>query len=166
MKRLGFIIEKISLFGSLGLFSLMILMVTTQIIMRNIVGKSITAIEELVIILLTWLAATASVYALQKKSHVSVDYFVGKFSINKQKYIYIITCALLTVVCTFTGYYGLTLAKKQMIIPLAVTGWPRGILYLALPVGYFPMALVFIENIYFTLKGEDRYAIPTYEEEN
>lgn len=67
------------------LFTVLVTIVSLQVISRLLTGKSFTVVEELSMFLLAWSTFMCAAYAARKKAHVRVEYFTNKYLSEKRK---------------------------------------------------------------------------------
>jgi len=146
-------LEKILLYLAMLLLGTLLSLVFLQVVLRNVFHYSLVFIEELSIILLAWCAFFSAAYALRKKAHVAVDYFFLKFGKGAQRAIYFATMFVIFLFILYIAWYGWRLADRQMIVPLPVTGFPRGYIYLALPVSCVFMIVFLIDELIRTVRN-------------
>jgi TRAP-type C4-dicarboxylate transport system permease small subunit len=124
--------------------------------------------EELARFLMIWVGLLGASLAFEKKAHLGVDFFVGKFHPTAQK---ILQLATLLVVLLFAigvlciGGWELvtrTLALKQETPALGI---PKGWVYLAVPIsGFFTIIFTLVQML-DVIRGEARSVIEPEEKE-
>jgi len=106
--------------------------------------------EELARMLLIWVSLLGASVGFMRKSHLGVDYFVGKLSPKTQIIAQIIVYLLVIAFVSFAMIYGgitlisSTLEKGQLLQTL---GFEKGYVYLALPISGFFIVIFSIETI-------------------
>jgi TRAP-type C4-dicarboxylate transport system permease small subunit len=107
--------------------------------------------EELARFLMIWVGLLGACLAFEKKAHLGVDFFVGKFHPSAQKILQLAALALVlffAVAILCIGGWELvsrTLALKQMTPALGI---PKGWIYLAVPIsGFFTVIFTLAQMV-------------------
>jgi TRAP-type C4-dicarboxylate transport system permease small subunit len=120
--------------------------VFTRYVLRN--PSSWT--EELARMLLIWVALFGASIGFIKKSHLGVDYFVGKLSVRWRQIaelvVYLLIGFFAAIVLIYGGYkiVSLTLQTSQ---PSPALGIEMGYVYMALPISGFFILIFSIETV-------------------
>jgi len=123
------------------LFTILILVVFSQVIFRYAFNNSLTWAEEMARYLQVWVVFLAAAAAIRTGSHISVDYATHNLSSRYKKFLSIIVVFLTILFLCIVTIYGFKLFIKiyhstqrspAMQIPMFVP-------YLAIPVGGFFM---------------------------
>ena len=124
--------------------------------------------EELARFLLIWVGLLGACLAFEKKAHLGVDFFVGKFHPSSQKTLQIFTLLVVLVfaiaVLCIGGWelVNRTLALKQTTPALGI---PKGWVYLAVPIsGFFTVIFTLVE-LWDVLRAEPRPVSDSAEKE-
>jgi len=129
---------------------------------RYVLQNASSWTEELARMLLIWVALLGASIAFIRKSHLGVDYFVGKLRERwrtiGQLIVYLLIAAFAAIVLVYGGYrlVSLTLKTSQ---PSPALNIQWGHVYLALPISGFFIVLfsieMMIENIckLFVIRG-------------
>lgn len=122
---------------------------------RYVLQNASSWTEELARMLLIWVALLGASIAFIRKSHLGVDYFVGKlrekWRIISELVVYLLIAVFAAVVLLYGGYrlVALTLTTSQ---PSPALNIQWGHVYLALPISGFFIVIfsieMMIENIY------------------
>jgi len=127
---------------------------------RYVLQNASSWTEELARMLLIWVALLGASIAFIRKSHLGVDYFVGKLSQRGRTIgkfvVYLLIAAFAAIVLVYGGYrlVSLTLKTSQ---PSPALNIQWGHVYLALPISGFFIVIfsieTMIEQICLLLKG-------------
>lgn len=147
MNRLVKILEQCVYVAAAILITLLLSAVLVQIVCRNLFNFSFVQLEELCILMLSWLAFLAATYAMRHCAHVAVDFFYNKMPKPVRYILNIITLAALILLMMFLAYHGYGLAMRQMRTPLPVTHIPRGFIYMSVPVSSAVMVIFLISAL-------------------
>jgi len=125
------------------LFTILILVVFSQVVFRYVFNNPLTWAEEMARYLQVWIVLLAAAAAIRTGSHISVDYATHDLS-SRYKYFLNIIITFLTILflCIVTVYglklffhiYHSTQLSPAMQIPMFVV-------YIAIPVGGFFMLI-------------------------
>ena len=121
---------------------------------RYVMGEQAKWSEELARFLLIWVALIGGAVAFGTKSHLGVDYFVGKLDPSIRKVMAVFSHLVVLFFAASIFIYGGgsvvydALHLEQMTPAL---GWKMGHVYLALPIAGCFMVLFTIENLIETL---------------
>ena len=125
----------------------------------GILGSQSSWTEELARFLMIWVGLLGACLAFEKRAHLGVDYFVGKFHPSGQK---VLKLAALLVVLLFAigaliiGGWELvsrTLALKQDTPALGI---PKGWVYMAVPISGVFTAIFTVGHMMDVLRYEDK----------
>lgn len=148
MKGLRNVVDKITEILASAILALMTILVTWQVITRFVLKSPSTVTEALAKYLFIWLVLVTAAYVVGKREHMSLGFFVGRFSTKTRAVLGIITemiiFAFVAIVLVYGGGYIALHAMNQMDSALPV---PVGVIYLALPVGGVLSAFYSLCNI-------------------
>lgn len=133
--KLRSLIERLVLYCSIALFTVMIAGVLIQITVRNFFGFSINFLEELSMLLLSWFAFLTMAYTLSRHNHVLVDLFIRKLPARAALIWDMLIKTAVIAVLAATALSCLGLISRQMAIPMSLLPFQRGVLYFGLPTG-------------------------------
>ncbi len=128
--------------------AILVIDVAWQVFTRFILKDPSSWTEELATFLLIWVGLLGSSVALNRGSHLGIDYFVGKLSPRKRLYSELVAFAcvaifsLLVMVIGGTNLVQNTLQRNQISPALGIK---MGYVYLALPISGFFLVLYSIE---------------------
>lgn len=123
-------------------------------VVTRALGQQAEWTEELARFLLVWVTLLGGAVAFGTKGHLGVDYFVGKFHPDAQKFMAVIGHVIVLFFALAIFVFGGSrvvldaLAVEQMTPAL---GWKMGYVYLALPISGVFMVLFTIENLLETI---------------
>lgn len=136
--------------------ALLVLDVVWGVFTRYVMGEQAKWTEELARFLLVWVALLGGAVAFGTKSHLGVDFFVGKFHADVQRLMAVLVHLIVLFFAAAVFLYGGgrvvadALSMEQMTPAL---GWKMGYVYLALPISGLFMILYTVENLIETLAG-------------
>ena len=133
--KVCFILEKFLFYFVSILVLAITFIVSAEIISRNLFRHSFIIVEELSMIMLAWIAAYSSGYAVHRRAHVGVDALYAKFSPKVRLVLYTLTYVVCTIFMVYIVVTSFGFAKMQMKIPLTQSRIPRGWIYYGLPTG-------------------------------
>lgn len=117
----------------LGIFSMGAVM-TCQVFSRALFGRSIVWSEELVRHIFIWTIFIGMSYGVAKRYHVSLEYFIDRFSPPARRAILIAVDAAILVLLAYLFKPAILYAADQMRLRAPTMGYPMGYVMLAMPV--------------------------------
>lgn len=124
-------------------FTLMILLVMVQVILRFVFENGFSWGEEVARILFVWMAFSSFGYLTRNGRHVRVGFFVGKLPETAQKVI-LAVCDLLFLVFSVVGLcasWSLCMDAIRFGDELTAVPWNYSVLYFAGVLGFFMMTI-------------------------
>jgi len=121
---------------------------------RYVMGHQSPWTEELARMLLIWVSLLGASIGFIRKSHLGVDYFVGKLSDRSQKIVQLVVYLLVAVFASFVLVYGgyrLVSSTLQNGQPSPALKIQMGYVYLAVPISGFFIVIFSIETIINTV---------------
>lgn len=107
---------------------------------REVLGKAAAWTYELGGYAIVYCTFACMPYLLWKKGHVIIDLFLGKMS-HTQKRIHSVIILVVSMVCSaFMVWFGTGMVVNYFannIVMMSTVPWPRGFLYLPIPVTFF-----------------------------
>lgn len=136
-------------------FSMMILIVTVQVVLRFVFHSGFSWGEEVARILFVWMSFASFGYLTRNSRHVRVGFLTGKLSEKLQKIILLI-CDFLFLVFTAVGLKAvvvLCMGAAKYQDKLTAVPWNYNVLYLAGVLGFFMMVVRNIEVIVWKIRN-------------
>lgn len=112
-----------------------VLIVSAQVVARNVFRSSIMWSQEVSLLLIVWMTFLSMAIGAEKNLHIGVELFYSYFPKPIKKICDILNNVIVLTIGAFLGIYGWRLVESTMSSTLAATKWPAGILYLMIPVG-------------------------------
>lgn len=111
-----------------------ILIVSAQVISRNIFKSNIRWNQEISLLLVIWMAFLGIAIGADKKLHIAVEVFYVRFPKVVQKVIDVLIHLLVVAVGLLFLFYGsrLMMFTKNSFLP--VTKWSGALMYLTIPI--------------------------------
>ncbi|MCJ7730051.1 MAG: TRAP transporter small permease [Sedimentisphaerales bacterium] len=123
--------------------AVLVLDVSWQVFTRFVLKNPSTWTEELAIFLLVWVSLLGAAVALNRGSHLGIDYLVNKLSIKKKlcTEVFVFLCIALFSLCVMVvGGMDLVLSTLKLGQISPTLGVKIGYVYLAIPItGFFMM---------------------------
>lgn len=148
MRKIIIFIEKITLYASGFLIVTLLVMVVFQIFMRQVFSISYIVLNELSVILFAWCISLSVGYTFSQNAHVSVTYFFNKLNVSSQRFLHILISLFILAFLVFLMRNGWLLAMNQMRVPFSFSRFPRGYMYIPLPISCFLMCIIVLNEIY------------------
>jgi TRAP-type C4-dicarboxylate transport system permease small subunit len=121
---------------------------------RYVMGHQSPWTEELARMLLIWVSLLGASIGFIRKSHLGVDYFVGKLSDKSQMILQLVVYFLVAIFAAFVLVYGgcrLVSSTLQNGQPLPALKIEMGYVYLAVPISGFFIVVFSIETVINTV---------------
>lgn len=140
------------------LFSIMVIVISIQVFMRNILNESIPWSEELARYCFIWLVFIGISYAVKKQKHIKITVVFDKFNYKIRNVLSVINILVFISFALIVVFYGYEvaehiLASDQKSPSLRI---PIGLVYLAAPVGMLLTVVRLIQDIYFQFKSNEK----------
>jgi TRAP-type C4-dicarboxylate transport system permease small subunit len=157
LKRLEVILTFIT-----GMLFLGVLLITSSnILLRNVLGISWLFMDGLMRLLFIWMVFTGTSVLYSRHDHLIMDFFSGKFSVKVAKAIDLLQSILFMLFLFVLLYYGIQIVRVRMSIPFETWKFPTGYAYAAVPVNAVIMALFCIQRMVRTFTGKGGEQSPT-----
>lgn len=131
-------------------FSIMVISIFTQIIMRQVFNSSLAWSEELARYSFIWLVFISVSYAAKHQRHLNIDALVNIFNERKKSIFFIIGNSIFLLFCFIFIIHGtgnvVSLMGSQQLSPSLHL--PMSIIYLSLPVGLGLTSIRLIQNLF------------------
>lgn len=128
-------IDKFTEILSSIILAIMTILVTWQVITRFVLKSPSTITEALSKYLFLWLVLITAAYVIGKREHMSIEFFVGRFSKKVQLILAMISEIVImlftSIVLTYGGGFIAINAMSQTDSALPI---PIGVIYMALPI--------------------------------
>ena len=144
-------------FASCMLFVLLVVMVALvfcQVALRYVFGYSIVWTEEVARYAFVWATFIGASLALRVGAHIGVRLLIDKLPRRWRRVFEIAANALVLVFICISLYVGTQATLRAWKQQTAILQMPMAIPYLAIPIGFFLMAIQQIEALFRFLKGE------------
>jgi TRAP-type C4-dicarboxylate transport system permease small subunit len=129
---------------TIGLFTVLTLVVLWGVFSRYVLGEQGRWTEELAIYLLVWVSLLGAALVFRERGHLGVDYFVNKLDVSARKLSAYVAEGAIILFATFVLVFGGGVMVIETLRSGQVTpamGWPVGYLYLVVPLsGLFIVA--------------------------
>lgn len=125
---------------------LIVIIITTQVFLRNVLKTGINWAEEVSLLLMVWSAFIAMAIGVERKSHVSITVFFDILPKPLQWLLNKINLLISLLLGCVLVIFGAKLVKSAWTSILPATRWPSGMLYLGMPIaGVFIVYFVLLE---------------------
>ena len=119
---------------SIGIFALMVLLVTFQVFVRYVLNSPSAFSETLTRYLFVWLVLITSTYAFGKRDHMCISYLKDKLPLKGQRMVNMI-------------YGGVRISAMQMVQLDSVLKIPTGLIYSIIPISGVGIAFYSLCNL-------------------
>jgi len=130
---------------AIGLVLIALIFVGT--VLRYIFGLSIIWSYEISILLLVWSSFLGAAAAVRSKSHVNFDFFVNKIPASSRKWALLLKDLIVIAFLVVGTWYGYKVVGRTMRQQMQTINLPVGLLYMAIPVGFVPMILFYLQEL-------------------
>jgi len=138
-----------------------VLIVSADVISRNVFKYSILWVQETSLLLIVWMTFLSMALGSEKDLHIGIEIFYKLLPASVQKVVQTLNRIIIIVIGIFLGIYGWRLSMSTWKSTLAVTKLPAGMLYLMIPAGGWTMSFFMILD----LLGFKEYKKTDYDEE-
>lgn len=136
------------------LFTTMVVVLFTQVVMRAVFNNSLAWSEELTRYCFIYLVFIGISYAVKKRRHLNLTIFINILNNKGKKTLNLFSDLLFLLFAVFILSYGVGLTidtfKFEQITPSL--GIPMGVIYAGVPIGMALTIIRLIQNIYFEFK--------------
>ncbi len=138
MKVLKFLDDKFEMAICVVLMSAMSLLLFVQVIMRYVVGQSLSWSEELARYIFIWLIYLGISYGAKIMKHIKIEAALGVFPEKLRPYVVILGDCIFLCFALYICYLGYNMVHRQMRLGQTspAMGMPMWILYAAPMVGF------------------------------
>jgi len=144
-------IEKITLYASIFLMAALLFIISFGVFMRQVFSISYVVLDGFSMILFTWFVGFSIAYTFSQNAHVSITYFFNKLTVTLQRFLYILISLFILAFLVFLMWNGWIIAMRQMRVPLPLSPFPRGYMFIPLPISCFIMCIILLNEIYEVL---------------
>lgn len=140
------------------LLVVMVILIFVQVVMRYVFNSSLSWSEELARILFIWVSWIGISLGQKKGEHITITMVTDKLKGNVRKVILLLadacTLAILAVLCI----KGMEVVNQTMGLGAAMpaTGCPKWLVYSAVPLSCFLMAVRVVKDFVLTLTNKNQ----------
>jgi TRAP-type C4-dicarboxylate transport system permease small subunit len=132
-----------------SLFSVMVVVIFSQVVARYVFQYSLSWSEELARFMLMWLSMLSAAYAFKTKSHFALRFVVARFPVSIQKSISIFSHGLVALFLAVLCYYSV-----QFVV--GVEGFLAPALQIPMQIPYASSIVGCALMLYYVLKNAYR----------
>lgn len=133
----------------------LMLLISTEIIMRRFLGQSIFWAVEISEYSLIYLPFLGAAWLLRKDGHVGIDLVVNHFGASTQSAIYLVNSIVSVLVCLAITWYGIVVTWDYIQLGYTIPTLlepPKWIVIVIIPVGAFLLSIQFLRKVRGYLK--------------
>ncbi len=131
----------------IALLAVMVVLISSQVAARYLVGIPLYWSEELARHMMIWMFFLGAVIALRRGAHLSIDVLADSLPATGRLLLRLLVTAILIVFFAMMTWYGWEIASRTMNQRASALHYPMGYVYAALPTSGFLMLLVGLERI-------------------
>ncbi len=133
----------------------MILLASTQIVMRNFLGEGIIWIDPLLRLLVLWIALAGAIVATRSDNHIHIDIFRKQLPASWEKWLKRLVYLLSSLVCLTVGWYAARFVISEYRYGGAAFGEiPSWIGAVIIPVGFLSIGLRYFLLLIHTMRSD------------
>lgn len=117
------------------LMLIMTVLVFANVVLRYIMGDSLSWVEEVTRYMMIWAAYLGAGLALRNGSHVAVELLQDALPTGAMHAVRFAVAVAVLIFLAFVSWYGFAYSSMTMMQSSAVLNLPLGLVYLAVPVG-------------------------------
>jgi TRAP-type C4-dicarboxylate transport system permease small subunit len=132
----------------ISLLGLMVVLAGTQIIFRNLLNLNLIGVDQLLRLLVLWVALLGAVAASREDKHISVDLFSRLLPARTRVAVRVILDLFTTTVCILIAWHAARFVASERAAGSMVTALiPMWIAQLILPVAFTLIALRYVLHL-------------------
>lgn len=137
-----------------GLFAALLLLATSQIVLRNFFSAGIPWADSLVRVLVLWLALIGAIAASRDNKHIGIDVVVRSLPTAARHIVGGVICLFTAGIAAFFAWHSWRLVQDSREFgDVLVNGWPAWIMQLILPIGFGLIAYRYLVRSLQSLLG-------------
>ncbi len=137
LSRAGGWIARIEDVLLLLLLGLLILLASSQILLRNVFSVGFAWTDGTIRLAVLWLALLAAMAAARERRHIAIDVVIRRFPPLLRRIVAVITCGFVAaVMAVLASYAWAFVAESREFGDVLVDNWPAWILQIIMPVGF------------------------------
>lgn len=149
MKILNFLDKRFEEIILVAVFSVMVVLIFAQVLMRYVFEASLSWSEELARYMFLWIIWLGSSFAAREKAHISLDFVTSRLSPKTKHVVWIIKTLIWIGFTVFLAYISFKLTyiifdRGQLSPALRI---PMGYAYASIPFGVTMMLVRIIQNL-------------------
>lgn len=151
-------INKLVKFLLIVLTGVITVIIFMQIVYRYVLLRPIPWAEELARYIFVWISFLGSTVAVQKKSHVGVEFVISRLPVKVSKYVMTVAYLLCATFSLLMTVHGSTLVQRTASQVSAAMRMSMSAAYVAIPIGFVLMTKDFLINAYkelASIKSDD-----------
>lgn len=151
IKNILDVVRKITNFIVVFLFTVVVVVVFTQVIARYVVGSSIKWADELSRYAFVWLVYLGGTTTIREGKNVCFDLLLDSFHGKKWKFMFTLVNLASIAFLVFMIYLGVFVSKSMITESSPIMQWPMVMVTAAVPIGgilmFFEQISYYIEHI-------------------
>jgi TRAP-type C4-dicarboxylate transport system permease small subunit len=150
MSLLKFLDEHLEEYIVVACLGIMSVLIFVQVLMRYVFNNSLSWSEELARFLLIWIVNIGISCAIKKKTHVRITALDTVLPASMKRALGVITNLLVlafAAIVMFLGYLVVEFNMKMGQMSQAMEFLPMWVIYLAVPIGFFPIFLSCVRTV-------------------
>ena len=150
MRKIGTMAEDILL---IFLLTVMILLATTQIFLRNVLDMGLIWADELVQILVLWLGLLGAMAASRDDNHINIDLLTRFLPGRMQLFSRLICSAFTAIVCGIVAWHSFRFIRIEQEFATTILGkYPAWIFESIIPLGFALISYRYTLNFFVHLR--------------
>jgi len=143
----------------IALLALMVVLAGSQILFRNLLDLSLLGVDQLLRLLVLWVAMLGAVTASREHKHINIDLFSRFLPPRGKAVARVITDLFTVIICALLAWHAVRfVASERETGEMAFTLLPMWVAQLILPVAFGLVALRysihFVHSMIATLRGQ------------
>jgi C4-dicarboxylate transporter DctQ subunit len=130
--------------------------VTTEVILRYIFSHSLIFTEELARYLMVWIVFLGAALAVRDGSHIKISMVVKHFHHRQRRFLEVLSYCLVVVFLVILTVEGIKILPRQLYQMCITIDTCMFYFYLAIPVGSVLMIIFLLPHIRDAIKGNSR----------
>lgn len=138
-----------------GVLLSMIVFATLQVLLRNLLGTSLTWIDPALRVSVLWIAMLGAMIASRKNEHITIDIADIYVADKHKQYLAILHAFFTSFICMLVCYFSFRFVQEEYEFGSAIFGQiPVWIFQVIIPIGFFVISIRYAKRCLLALLGK------------
>ncbi len=136
----------------------MVIVIVLQVIFRFVFNDPLSWSEEISRYFFVWITFLGAAVCSREKGHIGMDFVVNMFPKNIQKKVELFGYIAMILVLVAIGLFSLQTVKLNLIQKSPALQLNMGVIYAAIPIGFFYMTVYYTKHLINCIQGKLVYS--------